>query len=123
MKTAFINFYTSFILIFSIINANALSGQEEERALNIFKDTRCLVCEGQNIYESNSEMAKDLKNLIYEMIHDGKSNREIKLFLSSKFGDWILMTPPINKLTYFLWFSPIILILCGVVFFYRRIQK
>ena len=112
-----------FIFILSNGYAFDLSEQEEIRAQYIFKDTRCLVCEGQNIYESNSEMAEDMKSLIYEMIADGKSDKEIKIFLSSKFGDWILMTPPVNKLTYFLWFSPVILIIFGIVFFYRKKNK
>lgn len=112
-----------FIFILSNGYAFDLSEQEEIRAQYIFKDTRCLVCEGQNIYESNSEMAEDMKSLIYEMIADGKSDKEIKIFLSSKFGDWILMTPPVNKLTYFLWFSPVILIIFGMVFFYRKKNK
>lgn len=112
-----------FIFILSNGYAFDLSEQEEIRAQYIFKDTRCLVCEGQNIYESNSEMAEDMKSLIYEMIADGKSDKEIRIFLSSKFGDWILMTPPVNKLTYFLWFSPVILIIFGIVFFYRKKNK
>ena len=112
-----------FIFILSNGYAFDLSEQEEIRAQYIFKDTRCLVCEGQNIHESNSEMAEDMKSLIYEMIADGKSDKEIKIFLSSKFGDWILMTPPVNKLTYFLWFSPVILIIFGIVFFYRKKNK
>lgn len=112
-----------FIFILSNGYAFDLSEQEEIRAQYIFKDTRCLVCEGQNIHESNSEMAEDMKSLIYEMIADGKSDKEIRIFLSSKFGDWILMTPPVNKLTYFLWFSPVILIIFGIVFFYRKKNK
>lgn len=119
------NFFFNLFFIFILSNGYAfdLSEQEEIRAQYIFKDTRCLVCEGQNIYESNSEMAEDMKSLIYEMIADGKSDKEIKIFLSSKFGDWILMTPPVNKLTYFLWFSPVILIIFGIVFFYRKKNK
>ena len=123
MKIFNINFYIFFTLILSILHVYALTGKDENRAQNIFKDTRCLVCEGQNIHESNSEMAEDLKILIYEMIRDGNSDKEIKSFLSSKYGDWILMTPPVNRLTFFLWFSPIILILFGIVFFYRRSKK
>ena len=118
-------FFFNLFFIFILSNGYAfdLSEQEEIRAQYIFKDTRCLVCEGQNIYESNSEMAEDMKSLIYEMIADGKSDKEIRIFLSSKFGDWILMTPPVNKLTYFLWFSPVILIIFGIVFFYRKKNK
>ena len=103
--------------------AYALNVDQEERANNLFKETRCLVCEGQNIYESNSDSAEDMKKLISEMIIDGNSDNEIKSFLVSRYGDWIIMTPPINQSTYFLWFSPIIILLIGIVFILRKFKK
>jgi len=101
----------------------ALNVDQEERANNLFKETRCLVCEGQNIYESNSDSAEDMKKLISEMIIDGNSDNEIKSFLVTRYGDWIIMTPPINQSTYFLWFSPIIILLIGIVFILRKFKK
>ena len=101
----------------------ALNVDQEERANNLFKETRCLVCEGQNIYESNSDSAEDMKELISEMIIDGNSDNEIKSFLVSRYGDWIIMTPPINQSTYFLWFSPIIILLIGIIFILRKFKK
>lgn len=101
----------------------ALNVDQEERANNLFKETRCLVCEGQNIYESNSDSAEDMKKLISEMIIDGNSDNEIKSFLVSRYGDWIIMTPPINQSTYFLWFSPVIILLIGIVFILRKFKK
>lgn len=101
----------------------ALNVDQEERANNLFKETRCLVCEGQNIYESNSDSAEDMKKLISEMIIDGNSDNEIKSFLVSRYGDWIIMTPPINQSTYFLWFSPIIILLIGIIFILRKFKK
>lgn len=101
----------------------ALNVDQEERANNLFKETRCLVCEGQNIYESNSDSAEDMKKLISEMIIDGNSDNEIKSFLVTRYGDWIIMTPPINQSTYFLWFSPIIILLIGIIFILRKFKK
>ena len=101
----------------------ALNVDQEERANNLFKETRCLVCEGQNIYESNSDSAENMKKLISEMIIDGNSDNEIKSFLVSRYGDWIIMTPPINQSTYFLWFSPIIILLIGIIFILRKFKK
>ena len=101
----------------------ALNVDQEERANNLFKETRCLVCGGQNIYESNSDSAEDMKKLISEMIIDGNSDNEIKSFLVSRYGDWIIMTPPINQSTYFLWFSPIIILLIGIIFILRKFKK
>jgi len=118
--------YIFHILIFYSVllsSVYALNIDQEERANNLFKETRCLVCEGQNIYESNSDSAEDMKKLISEMIIDGNSDNEIKSFLVSRYGDWIIMTPPINQSTYFLWFSPIIILLIGIVFILRKFKK
>ena len=93
---------------------------EDIRAINIFKEVRCLVCQGQTIHESNAEMAEDLKTLIREKINEGKTDKEIKGFLVEKYGDWILMTPPIKKLTYVLWFAPIIIMSIGLIVIFRR---
>ena len=118
--------YIFHILIFYSVllsSVYALNIDQEERANNLFKETRCLVCEGQNIYESNSDSAEDMKKLISEMIIDGNSDNEIKSFLVSRYGDWIIMTPPINQSTYFLWFSPIIILFIGIVFILRKFKK
>ena len=113
------------LIVYSLLLSSvyALNVNQEERANNLFKETRCLVCEGQNIYESNSDSAEDMKKLISEMIIDGNSDNEIKSFLVSRYGDWIIMTPPINQSTYFLWFSPIIILLIGIIFIFRKFKK
>jgi len=113
------------LIVYSLLLSSvyALNVDQEERANNLFKETRCLVCEGQNIYESNSDSAEDMKKLISEMIIDGNSDNEIKSFLVSRYGDWIIMTPPINQSTYFLWFSPIIILLIGIIFILRKFKK
>ena len=93
---------------------------EETRAINLFKEVRCLVCQGQTIHESNAEIAEDLKTLIREKIVEGKTDKEIKGFLVEKYGDWILMTPPVKELTYVLWFAPIIIMVIGLIVIFRR---
>ena len=115
--------YVLFFLFLSSFNLFALNEQQKERAQNIFKEIRCLVCQGQTIYESNSEVAEDLKVLINEMIVSKKSDKEIKNFLTSKYGDWILMTPPVNRMTYFLWYSPFIILIFGFIFFINKFLK
>ena len=86
---------------------------EETRAINLFKEVRCLVCQGQTIHESNAEIAEDLKTLIREKIVEGKTDKEIKGFLVEKYGDWILYDPGLNKNTYLLWLLPILIFLFG----------
>ncbi len=112
------------ILVFAYLLMCFPVWAEETRAINIFKEVRCLVCQGQTIHESNSEIAEDLKTLIREKINEGKSDKEIKGFLVEKYGDWILMTPPIKKLTYVLWFAPFIIMSIGlIVIFMRKREK
>ena len=93
-----------------------MSIAEENRAINLFKEVRCLVCQGQTIHESNAEMAEDLKEVIREKIGQGQTDGEIKSFLIEKYGNWIIMTPPFNRLTYLLWFVPLIILLFGIYF-------
>ena len=93
---------------------------EEPRAINIFKEVRCLVCQGQTIHESNAEMAEDLKILIREKISEGKSDKEIKGFLVEKYGDWILYEPEFDKNTILLWGIPLILFIFGGLLIFRK---
>ena len=86
---------------------------EETRAINLFKEVRCLVCQGQTIHESNAEIAEDLKKLIREKIDEGETDKEIKGYLVEKYGDWILYDPGLNKNTYLLWLLPILIFLFG----------
>ena len=124
MKTYQICFFYSLIAyLFLSINTYSFNDIQLERANSLYKETRCLVCEGQNIYESNSDSAEDLKKLIYEMISEGSSDDEIKSFLISRYGEWIIMTPPVNQSTYFLWFSPIIILILGFLFIFRKFIK
>jgi cytochrome c-type biogenesis protein CcmH len=116
-------FYSLIAYLFLSINTYSLNDIQLERANSLYKETRCLVCEGQNIYESNSDSAEDLKKLIYEMISEGSSDDEIKSFLISRYGEWIIMTPPVNQSTYFLWFSPIIILILGFLFIFRKFIK
>ena len=95
----------------------------DERANNLFKEVRCLVCQGQTIHESNAELAEDLKIIIKEEITKGKSDEDIKQFLVDKYGDWILMTPPFDPYTYVLWLSPAIIIFFGFGFIYYKSRK
>jgi cytochrome c-type biogenesis protein CcmH len=81
------------------------------------------LCEGSSINGSSSPIAKDMKNIIFNMILENKSDDQIKFFLIEKFGDDILYMPPINNFSYFLFFFPIILILLSAYFLYLVLQK
>ena len=93
---------------------------EDTRAIELFKEVRCLVCQGQTIHESNAELAEDIKKLIREKISQGETDHQIKEYLVERYGDWILMTPPFNSLTYILWSLPFFIIIIGAIAIYRQ---
>jgi cytochrome c-type biogenesis protein CcmH len=114
-----------FLFIFSPVAFAELklTKEQDSRATELFKETRCLVCQSQTIYDSNSEMATDLKLYIIEQIIAGKSNYEIENQLVKNYGDWILMTPAFSQSNYFLWFGPFIILLLGAIMMLRYILK
>ena len=84
---------------------------------------RCLVCQNQNLAESNAGLANDLREEIYGQIKRGYSKKEVVDYLVQRYGEFILYQPPLNLNTYFLWFSPVILLLMsvsGLLFYIRK---
>ena len=111
----------SLIISFSYTNSFAIEPEEilknpnqELRARTISKNIRCMVCQNQSIDDSNAPLAKDLRILIREKIKKNYSDDEIYLFLTERYGDFILLKPPFKLNTYFLWFLPLIFFLIGV---------
>ena len=107
------------ILVFLISLFNNSIARESNLQLKIYKNLRCLVCQGQTIYDSNSELATDLKLYIQEEIVAGKTDDQIKKQLVRNYGEWILMTPSMATSNYFLWFGPFIFLFLGVFMIYR----
>ena len=95
---------------------------DEKRARSISKNIRCVVCQNQSIDESNAPLAKDMRILIREKIKDGKNDKEIYDFLTERYGNFILLNPPFNFNTFFLWLSPFLFIFIGIyiVYFYNK---
>jgi len=95
----------------------------EARAREISKDLRCLVCQNQSIDDSDADLAKDLRVLVRERLTEGDSNAEVKDYIVARYGDFVLLTPPFKAATFFLWFGPVLFLVCAVViagFTYRR---
>ena len=109
---------------FTFISFGSLfSSTDTSREYNLFKEIRCLVCQGQTIHESNSELAEDIKLLIREKIVEGESDDEIKQFLVEKYGEWVLMTPRFNQYTYLLWGTPLIIFILGFWLISKKVKK
>ncbi len=105
---------------FSVEPNEILKNKKQEiRARNISKNIRCMVCQNQSIDESNATLAKDLRILIRSQIKDGKNDKEIYKFLTDRYGDFILLKPPLKLATLALWILPIIFLLIGIfIIFY-----
>ncbi len=96
----------------------------ERRAIALHKQLRCLVCQNQSIAESNADLARDLRQLVRERIAAGDSDDAVFAFLVARYGDWVLLKPPFNAATSFLWLGPVALLVLGaigVVVWYRRL--
>ncbi len=122
-KFKLINFAWILSLIMSFSYTNSFSIEPEEilknpnqelRARTISKNIRCMVCQNQSIDDSSAPLAKDLRILIREKIEKNYTDDEIYLFLTERYGDFILLKPPLNLNTYFLWFLPLIFLLIGM---------
>ena len=106
-------FFKYFIIAFLIINYNSLNAQDRNLESKITKNLRCLICQGQSIYDSDSEFANSLKLVIKKKLDSGDSEEKIYDFLQEKYGEWILYDPKFNKNTYFLWLLPILMFIIG----------
>ena len=105
----FLKYLTILILI---LNFNFLNAEDNLES-KITKNLRCLICQGQSVYDSDSEFANSLKIIVKQKLKEGLSDKEIYNFLENKYGQWILYDPGFSKNTYFLWLLPIILFIIG----------
>ena len=85
----------------------------ESRARNLQRQLRCLVCQGESIDESNSPFAADVRHLVRQQIAQGQSDRQIQDFLVARYGDFILMKPPVQPNTWLLWLAPFLVLGAG----------
>ena len=112
------------IIFFIILNFNIADATTFAIDSNkIFKNLRCLICQGQSIADSNSEFAQTIKLVVRDQINDGKSEKEIYDFLIEKYGEWIVYKPPLNKVNFVLWLLPYLVFITGGVIIFLRFKK
>ena len=99
------------------------NSSQESRYLDLIDNIRCPVCQGQSIGGSNSDLAKDLREQVRKMILNDKSDNDIYLFMSERYGDFVIFKPPINLKTYLLWFTPLIFLVLCFIYLIRIISK
>ena len=114
------------ILIFKIIwlvsFLNFSYADNSEKVDQISKNLRCLICQGQSVYDSQSDFALSMKILIQNKIDEGKNDEQIYKFLKSKYGEWIVYDPEISKNTFLLWLLPLILFVFGAILIIRKLS-
>ena len=106
----FLKFFLIVIILFPLTSINA---DENDTRNKITKNLRCLVCQGQSVYDSDSEFANSMKILVDKKIEEGLSDDQIYEYFRIKYGEWILYDPSINKNTYILWILPLLIFLIG----------
>ena len=113
-----------FIIIFLFIGFSHLKSDEKNKELKskILKNIRCLICQGQSVYDSESDFAASIKLIVDRKINEGMKEESIYEFLRDKYGDWIIYDPKISKNTYVLWLLPLLLFLFGGAIIYKKIK-
>ena len=101
------------IVIFFLFSLGLSNAENNNLNNKIAKNLRCLICQGQSVYDSDSEFANSLKILVKKKLKEGKNEKEIYSFLKEKYGQWILYQPEFDKSTYFLWIMPVLMFLLG----------
>ena len=114
-------------LLFNFTNVMSIEPDEilkdaqlEQRAREISSVLRCMVCQNENIDNSNAGIARDLRILIREELVAGKTNSQIINFVHKKYGDYVLFKPPLKFYTFFLWISPIVIFFFLILLFFRK---
>ena len=112
-----------FIFIFFLLSNLNLSNSfaDISKVDEITKNLRCLICQGQSIYDSNSDFALSVKTLVSEKLESGDTEEDIYNFLKSKYGDWIVYEPEFNKYTLALWILPLFLFIFGGLLIVRKV--
>lgn len=99
------------------------SPEEQKRSIDLAKQLRCPQCQNQNLVESNSPIAKDLRLQVYQQIKAGKSDKEVVAFMTRRFGDFVLYEPPLNAKTYVLWLLPLLLLIGFGIMAVKSVKK
>ena len=112
-----------FIILFVVANFSELKSAEANDILKnkILKNIRCLICQGQSVYDSESEFASSIKLIVDRKINEGLKEKQIYQFLREKYGDWVIFDPQLNKNTYVLWLLPLLLFLLGGVIMKKKL--
>jgi len=127
MKRALVLLLLLLCVVFVVVAQEAPSvGDDpaiEKRLHNLSQELRCLVCQNETLADSRADLAIDLRNQIREQMKAGKTDKEIIAYLTQRYGDFVLYSPPVRPTTYLLWFGPFILMLGGLLFLFQYVKQ
>ena len=109
------------ISVIFFINLFSYDSKAKNLEIEITKNLRCLICQGQSVYDSDSEFANSLKILVEKKLNEGLNEKQIYDYLKNKYGDWILYDPGLSKNTYFLWLLPILMFIFGGAIILKKV--
>ena len=112
--------FTLLLFLLTLNYTNTFAYEKSDKIEKISKNLRCLICQGQSVYDSQSDFALSVKDLIKNKLENGNTEDEIYKYLQTKYGDWILYEPKINKNTIILWGLPLILFIFGGLLIFRK---
>ena len=95
----------------------------ELRAREVGQSIRCVVCQNQSIDESDASLAQDMRKLVRNRIRQGDSNAQVIAYLQNRYGDFVLLKPPVQSNTYFLWFAPGVLLIFFLIWYVIHVRK
>ncbi len=107
------------IIVTLFLSLSSLNAEENDKRNKITKNLRCLICQGQSVYDSDSEFANSLKIVVDKKLEEGLSEDQIYEYFKIKYGEWILYDPGLNKNTYILWLLPILIFFIGGAIIYK----
>lgn len=116
---------SALLLVSSIVWSapEGLSAEEMDRYHDLLEELRCLVCQNQNLAESNASLANDLKRQVEDMIRAGQTDEQIKTYLQARYGDFVLYRPPFKPSTWVLWVSPFVVLVLVLLIAWLTLRR
>ena len=112
-----------FFIVYILTITPIYSSEKQIKLLDVYKNLRCLVCQGQSIADSNSDFAATIKLVVQDQLNEGKTEDEIYKFLISKYGEWIVYQPTFNKNNFLLWVLPYAVLIFGGFIIFLVVRK
>ena len=112
-----------YFLFFFICNSVLADENLNNKIKKLTLELRCMTCQNQSVYDSDSEFANDIKIIVKEKLNEGLNEKEIKMFLTDRYGEYILFKPYFNLKNMLLWISPFLILLVSLGFFARNLKK